>query len=47
MDSYLKKRTATKNKIHGEAVLGIPSNYFYRSLIRIKKYLDKEILGKK
>ncbi|MCK0162241.1 IS110 family transposase, partial [Allomuricauda sp. F6463D] len=25
MDSYLKKRTATKNKIHGEEVLGIPS----------------------
>ena len=45
MDSYLKKRTATKNKIHGEDVLGIPSKYVYRSLTRIKKYLDKEILG--
>jgi transposase len=45
MDSCLKKRTATKNKIHGEDVLGIPSKYVYRSLIRIKKYLDKEILG--
>jgi len=45
MDSYLKKRTATKNKIHGEDVLGIPSKYAYGSLIRLKKYLDKEILG--
>jgi transposase len=45
MDSCLKKRTTTKNKIHGEDVLGIPSKYVYRSLVRIKKYLDKEILG--
>jgi transposase len=45
MDSCLKKRTATKNKIDGEAVLGIPSTYVYRSLTRIKKYLDKEISG--
>jgi transposase len=45
MDSCLKKLTATKNKIHGEAVLGIPSTYVYRSLTRIKKYLDKEISG--
>jgi transposase len=45
MDSCLKKRTATKNKIHGEDVLGIPSKYVYRSLKRIKKYLNKEILG--
>jgi transposase len=43
MDSCLKKRTATKNKIHGEDVLGIPSKYVYRSLTRIRKYLDKEI----
>ena len=39
------KRTATKNKIHGEYELGIPSKFVYRSLNRIKKYLDKEILG--
>lgn len=45
MDSCIKKRTATKNKIHGEEVLGIPSKYVYRSLKRIKKYLDKEVLG--
>ncbi|PKH52407.1 IS110 family transposase [Tenacibaculum sp. Bg11-29] len=45
MDSCIKKRTATKNKIHGEEVLDIPSKYVYRSLKRIKKYLDKEILG--
>ncbi|MFT6064431.1 MAG: transposase [Paraglaciecola sp.] len=31
LDSCLKKRTATKNKIHGEDVLGIPSKYVYRS----------------
>jgi transposase len=45
MDSCLKKRTATKNKMYGENVLGIPSTYVYRSLTRIKKYLDKEISG--
>ena len=44
LDSLIKKRTATKNKIHGEQVLGIPSKFVYRSLNRIKKYLDKEIL---
>ncbi|MFT6842088.1 MAG: transposase, partial [Psychroserpens sp.] len=27
MDSLIKKRTATNNKIHGEEVLGIPSKY--------------------
>ena len=43
LDSYLKQRTATKNKIHGEAVLGIPSTFVYRSLIRNKKQLDKEV----
>ncbi|EAR12618.1 IS110 family transposase [Polaribacter irgensii 23-P] len=45
MDGCLKKRTAIKNKIHGEAVLGIPSKYVHRSLIRISKYLNKEISG--
>jgi transposase len=45
MDSFIKKRTATKNKIHGEEVLGIPSNWVYRSLKRDHKHLDKEILG--
>ena len=43
LDTYLKQRTATKNKIHGEAVLGIPSKFVYRSLIRNKKQLNKEI----
>jgi transposase len=43
LDSYLKHRTATKNKIHGEDVLGIPSKAVFRSLRRSKKYLDKEI----
>tara|TARA_R110001606_G_C15247840_1_gene637008 strand:- start:43 stop:1014 length:972 start_codon:yes stop_codon:yes gene_type:complete len=45
LDSYLKKRTMTKNKLHGEEVLGIPSNYVYRSLKRDKKHLDKELKG--
>lgn len=43
LDAYLKQRTATKNKIHGEAVLGIPSKFVYRSLIRNRKQLDKEV----
>ena len=34
LDSYLKKRTATKNKRHGEEVLGLPSKFVYRSLKR-------------
>ena len=45
MDNQLKMRTATKNKIHGETVLGIPSSYVFRSLQRTKKYLDKELKG--
>ncbi|WP_275316974.1 IS110 family transposase [Tenacibaculum bernardetii] len=45
MDSFIKKRTATKNKIHGEEVLGIPSKWVYRSLKRDKKHLDKELKG--
>ncbi|MDN3665757.1 IS110 family transposase [Algibacter miyuki] len=43
MDVYIKHRTATKNKLHGEEVLGIPSKNVYRSLKRNKKHLDKEI----
>ena len=45
LDSYLKKRTATKNKLHGEDVLGTPSKYVYRSLKRNLKYLTQEIQG--
>ena len=45
MDNYLKKRTATKNKLHGEEVLGIPSKYVFRSLKRDLKHLDKELKG--
>ncbi|MDR6300625.1 transposase [Mesonia maritima] len=40
LDSYLKKRTATKNKLHGEEVLGVPSKYAYRSLKRDLQHLD-------
>ena len=45
MDNLIKTRTATKNKIHGEKVLGIPSTYVYRSLTRTLKYLNKELKG--
>jgi len=45
MDNQLKMRTATKNKIHGEKVLGIPSKFVYRSLTKTKKYLEKELKG--
>ena len=45
LDSYLKKRTQSKNKIHGEKALGIPSRYVYKSLLRDIKHLDKEIKG--
>lgn len=43
LDTYLKHRTATKNKMHGEEVLDLPSKFVYRSLRRHKKQLDKEI----
>ena len=45
MDSYLKHRTATKNKLKGEVVLGVPSKFVYRSLTRNLKHLNKEVLG--
>jgi len=45
MDSYIKHRTATKNKIHGEEVLGVPSKAVFRSLKRNKKHLDKELVA--
>ena len=45
LDNYLKKRTQTKNKLHGEEVLGIPSKYVYKSLQRDLKHLDKEVKG--
>ena len=45
LDNYLKKRTQTKNKLHGEEVLGIVSKYVYQSLKRDLKHLDKEIKG--
>jgi transposase len=45
MDNLLKTRTATKNKIHGEKVLGIPSKYVFRSLTKTLKYLNNELKG--
>lgn len=44
LDSYLKHRTATKNKLKGEEALGIPSKFVYRSLKRNLKHLNKEVL---
>lgn len=43
LDNYIKQRTATKNKLHGEEVLGTPSKFVYSSLKRQLKHLDKEI----
>jgi len=43
IDTYLKHRTAVKNKLHGEKTLGIPSKAVYRSLNRSLKSIDKEI----
>jgi transposase len=43
LDNFIKHRTATKNKMHGEEVLGIPSKFTYRSLRRNKKHYDIEI----
>lgn len=43
LDNYLKQRTATKNKLHGEEALGIPSRFVYHSLKRQEKHLNKEI----
>ena len=44
LDNYIKKSTATKNKLHGEKVLGIPSKTVYHSLKRDLKHLKKEML---
>ena len=43
LDSYVKKSTAPKNKIHGEKALGIPSKTVFKSLERDLKHLKKEI----
>jgi transposase len=43
LDNFIKHRTATKNKMHGEEVLGISSKFTYRSLRRNKKHYDSEI----
>ena len=43
LDIYVKKGSATKNKLHGEKVLGIPSKTVYQSLKRNLKHLEKEI----
>lgn len=43
LDSYVKKSTATKNKIHGEETLGILSKTVFSSLKRDLKHLQKEM----
>lgn len=43
IETYKKKLTAIKNKLHGEAVLGRPSKLSYHSLNRTKKHLENEI----
>lgn len=45
LDVYIKQSTVTKNKLHGEKVLGIPSKAVYHSLNRTLKHLEKEILN--
>jgi len=41
--NYLKRRTSTKNKLHGEKVLGVPSKLVVRSLKLDKKHIDREL----
>lgn len=43
LDLYFKQRTAIKNKLHGEKVLGNPSGVVVKSLIQSKQSLDKQI----
>lgn len=43
LDSYVKKSTATKNKIHGEKALGFLSKSVLKSLDNTLKHLQKEI----
>ena len=43
LDSYVKRATAAKNKLHGERTLGKPSKAAYQSLNRHLKHLKKEI----
>ncbi|UNY99852.1 IS110 family transposase [Zhouia spongiae] len=43
LDIYLKQRSAIKNKLHGETVLGVPSKMVYRSLEQSLKHFNKHI----
>ena len=43
LDSYLKHRTATKNKLKGEEALGVPSKFVHQSLKRNLGHLNKEV----
>jgi transposase len=43
MDTYIKHRTAMKNKLDGEKVLGVPSKAVYRSISRTVRQLNREL----
>ena len=44
LDSYIKHRTVTKNKLKGEEILSVPSKIVYRSLNRNLNHLNNEVL---
>lgn len=41
--NYVKRRTSTKNKLHGEKVLGTPSKFVSMSLKNDKRHIDREL----
>lgn len=43
LDVYIKQSTATKNKLHGEKSLGVPSIFVFESLERNLSHLQEEI----
>ena len=43
LDVYIKKSTVTKNKLHGEKSLGVPSTFVLESLERNLSHLQEEI----
>ncbi len=42
--NYVKRRTSSKNKLHGEEVLGKPSKLVVRSLNNDKRHIDRELV---
>jgi transposase len=41
--NYVKRQTSTKNKLHGEEVLGAPSKFVVRSLKNDKRHIGREL----